>query len=93
MIFRTHACYFHSNLLNESLKSVGIGMPRDKNKGLHGNCLIGLQLGHAKPIIWILIHIIPTQASFGCLTKINGFSIENIALFWHFRIPIKSRFA
>jgi hypothetical protein len=24
-----------------SLKSEGIGMPQDKNKGLHGNCLIG----------------------------------------------------
>jgi hypothetical protein len=34
----------------KSLKSVGIGMPRDKNKGIHGNCLIGPQLGHAEPI-------------------------------------------
>jgi hypothetical protein len=29
----------------KSLKSEGIGMPRDKNKGLHG------LLGHAEPII------------------------------------------
>jgi hypothetical protein len=29
----------------KSLKSEGIGMPRDKNKGLHGD------LGHVEPII------------------------------------------
>jgi hypothetical protein len=34
----------------KSLKSEGIGMPRDRNKGLHGNYLIGPQLGHAEPI-------------------------------------------
>jgi hypothetical protein len=33
----------------QSLRSEGIGMPRDKNKGLRGNCLIGPQLGHAEP--------------------------------------------
>jgi hypothetical protein len=33
----------------KSLKSEGIGMPRDKNKGLHANCLIWPQLGHAEP--------------------------------------------
>jgi hypothetical protein len=39
------------NAKGKSLKSEGIqvGMPRDKNKGIHGNCLIGPQLGHAEP--------------------------------------------
>jgi hypothetical protein len=39
----------------KSLKSEGIGMPRDKNKGLHGNCLIGPQLGHTKPKVGNLL--------------------------------------
>jgi hypothetical protein len=39
MIFRTHTCHFHSYLQKgKSLKSEGMGMPRDKNKGLHGAC-------------------------------------------------------
>jgi hypothetical protein len=51
MIFQTHTCHFHSYLLKESLKSEGIGMHRNKNKGLHdvhGNYLIEPQLGHAE---------------------------------------------
>jgi hypothetical protein len=38
MLFRTHMCHFHSYLLKgKSLKFEGIcGMPRDKNKSLHG---------------------------------------------------------
>jgi hypothetical protein len=36
MILRTHTFHFHSYLLKE-LKSEGIGIPLDKNKGLHGD--------------------------------------------------------
>jgi hypothetical protein len=54
MIFRTHTCHFHSYLLKESHKNRHI--PRDKNKGLHGNCLIGPQLDHAEPKVGNLPH-------------------------------------
>jgi hypothetical protein len=53
----THSWYFEHYVpfpqlfaKGKSLKSEGIGMPRDKNKGQHGNCLIGPQLGNAEPI-------------------------------------------
>jgi hypothetical protein len=36
-------------LKGKSLKSEGICMPGGNNKGIHGNCLIGPQLGHAEP--------------------------------------------
>jgi hypothetical protein len=37
MIFRTHMCHFHSYSLKESgLNPKELGMPRDKNKDLHG---------------------------------------------------------
>jgi hypothetical protein len=44
MILRTHAYVPFPQLFakGKSLKSEGIGMPRDKNKGLHGD------LGHVE---------------------------------------------
>jgi hypothetical protein len=46
-------------------------MPRDKNKGLHGNCLIGPQLGHAEPIEGIYMYI--KQRSFVLIIKYEPF--------------------
>jgi hypothetical protein len=44
MLFRTQYVPFPQLFAEgKSLKSEGIGMPRDKNKGLHG------LLGHAEP--------------------------------------------
>jgi hypothetical protein len=50
-ISNTYVSFPQLFAIGKSLKSVGIGMPRDKNNGLHGNCLIGPQLGHAEPIL------------------------------------------
>jgi hypothetical protein len=47
VIFRTHACQLFAE--GKSLKSEGIGMPRDKNKGLHG---------HTEPIQVVIGEII-----------------------------------
>jgi hypothetical protein len=33
-------------------------MPLDKNKGLHGNCLIRPELGHVEPIMVLSVYIL-----------------------------------
>jgi hypothetical protein len=45
MIFRTDTCHFHSicqRRVTKIQRNTYLGMPRDKNKGLHGNCPIGI---------------------------------------------------
>jgi hypothetical protein len=46
MIFRTHVPFPQLFAKGKSLKSEGIGMPRDKNKGLHGD------LGYVEPTMY-----------------------------------------